>query len=223
MKKYDSSQPLIFIHIPKTAGTSVNAIFRSWFGDGFVSHYPVGATKVEKYDLHAMAATKRPHVVYGHFNHKRGFGVPDCCPDATQFMTVMRDPWDQRLSGYFYSKSLPPERRHPSFHKMPPLREFLLNTEFSQLNPFPRKIRNDNYKEIIDQLFVGIGTTEKLQSSIEAFARTLGRDEVGFTLKYLNTSEKDEDIPEDLLMEFRHVHALECEVYDYINLLESAS
>jgi len=216
MKKYDSSEPFVFIHIPKTAGSSVKEIFRSWFVDGFVPHYVAPSHHVEQYDICAMSETGLPHVIYGHFNHKRGFGVLDYCPNATQFMTVMRNPWDQRVSGYFYSKSIPSNRRHPSLRNMPPLQDLLLNPKFSQLDFFPREVSKDNYKEIIEQYFVAIGTTEKLQLSLEAFARALGRDPDSFRLDTLNTSEKDEEIPEGLKQEFRQVHSLECEIYDYI-------
>jgi hypothetical protein len=69
--------PLIFIHIPKTAGTSVKQIFRKWYGQGLHMHYyneQAGGLPV-KHDLQAFHSIERPVVIYGHFNRLRGFGM----------------------------------------------------------------------------------------------------------------------------------------------------
>ena len=31
MRPYDPTEPLIFVHVPKCAGTTVRAVFRDWF------------------------------------------------------------------------------------------------------------------------------------------------------------------------------------------------
>ena len=39
MRRFDPDKPLIFIHVPKTAGISVREVFSGWFGAGLVRHY----------------------------------------------------------------------------------------------------------------------------------------------------------------------------------------
>jgi len=39
MKPYNSKEPLIFIHIPKCAGTSIIKILIKWFGEKGLAHY----------------------------------------------------------------------------------------------------------------------------------------------------------------------------------------
>ena len=64
MRDYDPTQPLIFVHVPKTAGISVRTIFKDWFADRLCLNY-----------YNEVAGT--PPVIYGHFSRNRAFGVKD--------------------------------------------------------------------------------------------------------------------------------------------------
>ena len=104
VKIYESSQPLIFIHIPKTAGVSVTEIFNGWYGDRLLLHYhdEVAEKMPAKYDLKSIHDALLPICIYGHFNRKRGFGLEDYYPDINQFITILRDPFERAISGYFF-------------------------------------------------------------------------------------------------------------------------
>lgn len=107
MKAYDPSCPLVFIHVPKTAGSSVRRIFTQWFGERFVPHYfdEANGTPPQRSPLFDQHSPELPVCVYGHFNRKRGFGVQDNYPDARQFMTVLRDPFEMAISGYYFMRN----------------------------------------------------------------------------------------------------------------------
>jgi len=91
MRPYDPGSPLIFLHVPKTAGTSLREIFRGWFGPGLLEHYAGvhdGSLPL-RHDLSALPSAGHPLAIYGHFNRRRGFGVDDDYPEVRQFVTAL--------------------------------------------------------------------------------------------------------------------------------------
>jgi hypothetical protein len=219
MRAYDSAQPLVFIHVPKTAGTSVQAVFRGWYGSRLATHYfdqdaAMIPVRSALFDKHTTAA---PACVYGHFNRLRGFGTEVNYPDATQFMTILRDPFEMTCSRYHYLKSKAPFWRDQTRIPTSNLAEFLVSTPPNMLNHFPVPITWDNYKAVMHEYFVGIGIMEELALSLSRFARTLGVYFDPAMLQHLNaTSSKNHD-GDTLEMRrlFEEQYALEQAVYVY--------
>jgi len=88
-------QPLFFIHIPKTAGTSLRAALEPALGERLVRAYPPGN----------RIALKDGQVLFGHYSfgvHKRA----DCEPN---YATVLRDPVSRVCSWYSFMR----ETNHP--------------------------------------------------------------------------------------------------------------
>ncbi len=106
MRTFDAQKPLIFIHVPKTAGMAVRKIVQGWFPRRFYLHYHNEA-KGKMPDLLPLASrkfTRKPPAIYGHFNKNRGFGIEDYYPEVTQFVTIIRDPFELAISNYFMSE-----------------------------------------------------------------------------------------------------------------------
>jgi hypothetical protein len=218
MRDYDRNLPLIAMHVPKTAGVSVREIFRAWFGDGLLQHYADGVTGglPARHDLGALHSHGRPVVVFGHFNRKRGFGIEDYYPEATQFITILRDPFERMVSGYFYSRKHGGGWKDQSRVPTAELREFLLTSDASMLNHFPCEVTAENYKELIETRFVEMGVVEHLDESMERIARKLGKTYVAASLGRLNTTERHLPIPYDLREEFIERRPLDYLVYNYV-------
>ena len=100
MKNYNRNETLISIHIPKTGGTSLRKILRKWFGEKLFLHYfnEKDCSMPVKYEFASGIC------IHGHFNSRRGFGINDYYPQATQFITFLRDPFDILISRFFYEK-----------------------------------------------------------------------------------------------------------------------
>ena len=101
MREYESREPLIFIHIPRCAGTSINSLLKKWFKENYFRH---GFKKqspwyrINPYEL-------RPGVcISGHFSSPRDRGVHQLYPEVNQFITFLRDPIEIVLSNYFFWK-----------------------------------------------------------------------------------------------------------------------
>lgn len=219
MKVYDPNQPLVFIHVPKTAGASVARIVEGWFGDGYVPNYYNQRTKQSPqrsplFDRHTANA---PVCIYGHFNPKGGFGVQDIYPDATQFVSILRDPFDRAVSGYYYMRALALKtgRSLPVLGNT--LSEHLATEPPKMLLHFPRPVTVENYKDVIDEFFVTIGFSETLVPSLYEIAAALGRTFEPDLLSHRNKG-RYEDTPEDmdtLRAAFQVRNRLEFDVYDY--------
>lgn len=212
MIDYDPSVPLIFLHMPKAAGTSVKELMRAWYGDDLYLHYfnEENQTRPQKQNFFDSNEQDSSVAIYGHFNRARKFGVEHYYPSAKQFVTLLRDPFERIASVYFFFKNT---RLTPLYDS---LSEHILNATGSQLDYFPCEITFENYKNVIETLFVEIGVTKHLDRSLHRIAKKLNKEYSSHSLKKLNVSVRDEAMPTELKDEFRNKRQLEFEVYDYV-------
>jgi len=216
MKIYDKTKPLIFIHMPKTAGGSVRRIVLKWFQPNFHPHYFDRANG--KMPLRAdllSHSTDKPLCIYGHFNKWRKFGVEDYYPDVDQFVTFLRDPFEMMVSRFRYVRGVEiKDGRKPKWQLMD-LRSYLETEPIHMFNHFPRDVTFENYKDVIEEYFIEIGITEKLSISLQRIASKLGFDFDKKQLEHLNQSEKTEEIPYSIKKQYVEQHSLEFAVYKY--------
>lgn len=219
MIAYNPNKPLISIHIPKTGGISFRNILSLWFGDKLMFHY-YDERKGEFPVKHNLAPGC---CVHGHFNRKRGFGVDSYYPEADQFITFLRDPFEILISRYFYVKRnelAGMSFRDGNLFTLPEgvndfLEKEIINPNYHPniLDYFPVPINHSNYKNIIDNQFVFIGFADKYQESIKRLSAILGLPvpDVGIE----NASERSETVDYNLKDFFIKQHPLEYEVYNY--------
>ena len=219
MKIYDPTLALIVIHMPKTAGTSVQALYKSWFSDGLLLHYyneAEGRMPI-KYDIAGMHSKTTPLAIYGHFNKSRGFGVEQYYPEIQLFVTILRDPFERAVSGYFYLRKQAQNYKDQSRLPKNSLRDTLLDSRASLTNQFPRETTLDNYKEIIESLFIEVGVTEYLDESLARIAKKLNKSYDPESLQHLNATERDlSEIPYELKEEFMETKSLDYAIYNYV-------
>lgn len=218
MRNYDANLPLIVIHLPKTAGASIREVYKEWYSDGLLFHYFNEHTgeMPKRFDLDRMHSRERPIVVYGHFNRTRGFGVEHYYPNSEQFITILRDPFERAISGYFFVRKNSHNWKDQSRVPKDALRKHLINFKGSILNHFPCDIDIENYKEVIETQFIEIGTAEHLDESMLRISSKINKPYTRGSIKYLNATERDEEIPYDLREEFEAQRPLEYAIYYYV-------
>ncbi|MCK5855752.1 MAG: hypothetical protein KAG34_01235 [Cocleimonas sp.] len=219
MRKYDSGKPLILIHMPKTAGISVREIYKGWFGKQLLFHYYDGQAKKMpvKYDLEGLHSKENPIFVYGHFNRSKKFGAEQYYPEVDQFVTILRNPFEMAVSGYFYVRKINQDGWRKQLNLANGgLPEYLQKMHSGLLHFFPCEMTLDNYKEVIEEKYIEIGVTEYLDESMQQIAAKLGQNYASNTLERLNVAKRDQIIPYNLQDSFRERHQLEFAVYDYV-------
>ncbi|MCK5896395.1 MAG: hypothetical protein KAG20_06290 [Cocleimonas sp.] len=218
MKVYNRNKPLILIHVPKTAGISVRKIYKGWFNECLLFHYYDGSAKKkpEKVALDSLHSTENPVFVYGHFNRSKQFGVEQYYPEVDQFITILRDPFEMAVSGYFYVRKTVPHWRDQLALPQGGLKEYLTQMQSGLLNFFPCEMTFDNYKEVIETQFVEVGVTEHLDTSLQRIATALGQHYVKDSIERLNVAKRDQQVPYELKDGFIERHLLEFAIYDYV-------
>jgi len=179
MVPYDPGRSLVSLHIPKTAGTSFRAVLQTWFGDGLHLHYPAHGRPQRVAD--------RPGVcVHGHFNRDIGMGVNDYYPDARQFITILREPFDRFVSLWLFLDRHRSREGwnmldgYPTFepwfadHK----RRALDDPATTFLRHLPEPATDEGLEALFRRRFVAVGVTERLQDSVDLIARRLGKQSV---------------------------------------------
>ncbi len=225
MLKYDPQLPLISIHIPKAGGTSFRKVLQHWFGNKFYLHYYNEAKK----EMPAKLELKPGMCIHGHFNASRGFGIMHYYGDATQFITILRDPFDILVSRYYYVKMR--EKAGTSFRDGKPttlahnvndfLKEEIHNPDYTPniLDFFPETINESNFRQVIKKKFIFIGFMDHYQDSLNHLADILGFPRM--TAPFDNKSERFGKVDATLRRTFIDKHPLEYEVYNYARQLFS--
>lgn len=92
-------QTIIFLHIPKTAGTTLNQVIdRQYPAKQVYSFGPVAQESLEAYKQMPEVERTRFRVVRGHM----GFGFHQWVPGAATYFTILRDPIDRVISFYYF-------------------------------------------------------------------------------------------------------------------------
>ena len=89
--------PLIFLHIPKTAGTTVHHVLHNEYRG--LKFFTSGNYKqIEKFEKLSDEEKKKIRLLKGHFP----FGVHEIYPEPITYFTFFRDPIKRSISGFNY-------------------------------------------------------------------------------------------------------------------------
>lgn len=183
MRPYDPSLPLVSLHIPKTAGTSLRSTLSDWFrNDRLRLHYRGDQGEApERFDLGPGEC------VHGHFNRVRGIGALDYYPGARQFVTFLREPFARFISQWRYlhfqkrnGVAVPALDADPTFADWFSRRAEAMarggdkEDPFSFLAQLPWAISADDPSSAFDRDYVAVGIMEDYQNSVRILAAALG-------------------------------------------------
>ena len=176
-------EALIFLHIPKTAGTTLNRIIEWQYNP--VSIFTLDArahATVERFKTLSEERRRRLRVVRGHML----YGIHEFLPQGGTYMTVLREPVARVLSSYYFILRRP---LHPLHRKLK--KERLGVEEYLRLIPHRNNLQcqliagvqngascDDRILEIakenLTKSFSVIGLCERFEESLVLMAKTFG-------------------------------------------------
>ena len=231
MRNYDRNQVLISLHVPKCGGTSLRTVLAGWYQKRFYHHeYSDKLNQLPpRRDFRGSFRQRllgrspgRGACVHGHFDSRRGTGVPQYYPYASQFITILRDPFEIAVSDYFYAKAkgenrfvegkrTPLAKQYRSFDQFFEL--YALRSQAYVIRYMPIQITLDNFARLFDTQFVYIGVAEDMPASVNRLADRLGFPRVA--VPHVNQSPRDEAITPGLREAFVKEHPVEYAMYEY--------
>ena len=211
MRQYDPSHLLVSIHIPKCGGTSLGRVLQGWFSCRFRSVYSDSP-------LASDTIVDEPACLHGHFYHPNsGQPIADLFPTSTQFITVLRDPFDIAVSSFHYDKLC----SVPTPKSLEDQLDRVLNWgELPHFRNLPFDLWTDDVASSIDDKFVWVGTVERLSRSLSTLSHILGF-EPPESLPRLNVTNGALPRQEkEWRRRFRQTLSAEYECYDYVTNAE---
>lgn len=207
-RSYDPLEPLIFMHIPKCGGVSVQAILKGWFGSRYVRPSYSGFASLEN-DFRIVGA---PSCIHEHFNVYQNHLNRVWEREPRQLFTVLRDPFDMLVS--LYNFGLQGERA--TLAKTCGSLDIFLDIMHSRRGTasfFTWLVERGSGESLARyaERFMLIGTTDNLGSSVNFLAQVLGRPTVEISVR--NKSKVQTPVP-DRREEFRKLLVDEYEFYD---------
>jgi hypothetical protein len=208
---WKKSPVYLFHHLIKCGGSSLVISFDNWFimEIDHLSHVDELNRYVKmSYNANSLSGDS---CIYGHY-HYNGIYLHQRYPEFLEgnperrVFTFMRNPLKLQISLYYYS------RQRNELEGMD-LLDFLTYMPNYISTLFP--CNENNYKEVMDNYFF-IGIVERMQESIDTFARLIGKKT--FEVKRENVSFRDSQIElvtEDVERRFIESNKLDYLIYEY--------
>ncbi len=93
-----STDPIVFIHIPKTGGMTMHAMIRDLYKPCELHKINPAVESIEKYQSLSRGRKDELKVIYGHMD----YWIHELLPPNSRYVTLMRNPVERVVSHYRY-------------------------------------------------------------------------------------------------------------------------
>ncbi|KAF0817853.1 MULTISPECIES: sulfotransferase family 2 domain-containing protein [unclassified Cytobacillus] len=217
---------LIFVHILKTGGTTLEKILQGQYNNIFLTNRTGKMYTQESIkQLFSENMKKNLNCVSGHFP----FGIHQLFPRPFTYMTILREPIDRVISLYFFILNNPRHSMHRIIKNMS-FKDFIFNNRYKHLyvnhQTFwvsgGKEPDLSKAKENLEQYFSIVGITELFNESIFIMKETLGWSNLVVDYKRYNVNNNrpsKKQIPKELIEKLVSDNRLDLELYDYAKKL----
>jgi len=229
------NKKLIFLHIPKTAGSTFHMILNKRYSKSDI--YNIFGARYSDDEVKKFIALENSEkadirLLKGHMP----FGLHNYMPSKCSYITILRDPVERVISQYYYIK----KNKHNPFHdqvenKSMSLQDFVTSGLSNGMNntqcrfisgdfdKYPYgQCTDDLYIEVVNNInnfFVWIGITDRFDESVLVLSHLLGwssppyyiRENVSKIRKSVNKLDKDTI---DIIKEY---NIFDIKLYEFAN------
>lgn len=232
---YESLQPdeaLIFLHIMKTAGTTLFKVVQQQYEKDLTFHYVPNKEGKGLDDFKQWPKDQRDRLQF--FHGHQCYGAHDHLDQPSRYMTMLRRPVNRVVSLYYFIHHNP-KRNIPKTDRCPTLRSYLDAQLTSVDNGQTRAIAGDAAAdfgfgkctpELLDiakknlSSFLAVGTTERFDESLLVFKHVLGLDNILYSRTNENIRKpKMEDMDSEDIAIIQAHNQLDEALYHYANQL----
>lgn len=220
-------QKIIFLHVPKTAGTTFFQIVSKQYDENKIFY--IDGMNVKKSLEHFKSLDNKTRNLYSCIYGHQPFGMHKFFNEKTYYITLLRDPIERIISHYHYVLRTPTHYLHKTVKSNKiSLKEYAKSGISSELSNGQTKLisgdeSNSSNQEIlikaiknIDNHFYCVGFSDFFDETILLLKRKLGWKDVYYSKK--NVAPKGSSkriIPQSTIDEIAEANELDIKLYDY--------
>lgn len=225
-------RPLIFLHIPKAAGTSLESVILRQYRGYHAKRFTGLWSEEQEFERLPPHERGKFDLCVGHHH----FGVHRLLPSPATYVTMLRHPIDRVVSYYYYARDNPSHYLHAIIHEkgwtLRDMVDRIVTTELDNdqvrwLNPGPHervglgKVSHamlDRAKQILGEHFAVVGVAERFHESLVLMQCRFGWLNVAYERKNAGTSRPAlHEVPPDVLDLIRERQVYDLELYAHAN------
>lgn len=225
---------LIFLHIPKTAGTTLHRILERQYEASTI--FTIGNYEnIDDFKQIPESQKEKIRLLKGHMY----FGLHESFPQQSTYITIMRDPIERVISHYYYILSEPSNQLHQEvISQNISLKDFLSSGICQEIDNGQTRLLStlgassgyskcssemlESAKNNIQEHFTVVGLTEKFDATLILMQTKLRwKIPVYFKQNTTKTRPSKKDISRDTLRLIESYNELDIELYKYVqNIFE---
>lgn len=220
-------RPIVFLHIPKTAGSTLKAVLEQAYAGHPVAFLRNFGGEIEAFANRPAAERARFALATGHVP----WGGQSLIPRAKP-MTMLRDPVERFLSVYFYNKRAPESLHHKTINEEglslgDVVERGLFAGEYNLMTTMLRHPRAEGAERAFESARQNLaqcvfGVSERFDDSVRLFTRVLNWPEVRWESRNVSRGRpKSDQIEPAVLDRIRRETAVDRALYEHgLSLLE---
>jgi hypothetical protein len=226
MEGYMDNQVIIFIHIPKTAGTTFRNIVSNQYDANEMKSFYSGYQDASKKLIRMKKRnTRMLKWIHGHFH----FGLHELIPKPAKYVAMLREPVDRTLSLYYFLRK---NSNHPHHQKVKllSLEQFVHSQDsfiYPQINNTQTLLLSgdgtpnlEKAKENIEKHFMFVGLTEHFDQSVHFLRKNLGWKNNKYHKQNVTPGRpQKEQVSNEILDYIAAKNEIDMQLYEYVEKL----